>query len=333
MEPSKTQNSIPAPASIPRRGYLYVASAALMWAVSGSSAKYLFAHGVTPLQLTQLRLTIGIVLLFLWLLARRPALLRIDRRDILYFVLLGAAGLAMVQFTYLLTISMLKVAVAILMQYLAPVLIFLYSLVFAREALTRATVIAVCCATIGCYLVVGGYNFDLFSMNREGIICGFACALSFAWYSLYGEKGMHRYNPWTVLFYAIFFAAVFWNSAHLFWEAAPRPFEALGQRYSADVWGLILYIAVLGTIVPFGLYFDGISLIRSTRASITATLEPIAAGIISFFFLGEALEPLQILGMLLVIAAVILLQLRREYDQGTPALIRSRLTSPGESWS
>jgi drug/metabolite transporter, DME family len=321
-------NSNATTASIPRRGYLYVAAAALMWAVSGSSAKHLFAHGVTPLQLTQLRLTIGIPLLFLWLVAHRPALLRIAYRDILYFALLGATGLAMVQFTYLLTISKLKVAVAILMQYLAPVLIVLYSLLFARETLTRVTVFAVCCATIGCYLVVGGYNLDLFSLNREGVLCGFTCAVAFAWYSLYGEKGMRRYPPWTVLFYAILFAAIFWNSVHPLWEAAPRPFEAFGQTYSPGDWGLILYIAILGTIVPFGLYFDGISLIRSTRASITATLEPISAGIISFFFLGETLEPLQVLGMVLVIAAVILLQLRREVDYRTPAVIRSRLTSP-----
>jgi drug/metabolite transporter (DMT)-like permease len=314
-------------ASIPRRGYLYVALAALMWAVSGSSAKYLFAHGVTPLQLVQLRLTIGIVLLSLWLLVQRPDLFRIARRDIFYFALLGITGLAMVQFTYLLTISKLKVAVAILMQYLAPVLIVVYSLLFARHTLTRVTMIAVCCATVGCYFVVGGYNIDLFALNREGVLCGFICALAFAWYSLYGEKGMRRYHPWTVLFYAILFAAVFWNSAHLFWAAAPRPFEAFAQTYSFADWGLILYIAVLGTIVPFGLYFDGISLIRSTRASITATLEPISAGIISFFFLGEALEPLQVLGMLLVIAAVILLQLQREVDYQTPALIRGHLTS------
>ncbi len=76
-------------APIPRRGYLYVVLAALMWAVSGSSAKYLFAQGVTPFELVQLRLTIGIALLFLWLLVRRPALLRIAHRDILYFALLG----------------------------------------------------------------------------------------------------------------------------------------------------------------------------------------------------------------------------------------------------
>jgi drug/metabolite transporter, DME family len=321
---TKASTTTPPPAPLPRRGYICVASAALMWAVSGSSAKYLFAHGVTPFQLVQLRLTIGVALLFLWILIYRPTLLRIARRDILYFVLLGITGMAMVQFTYLLAISKIKVAAAILMQYLAPVLIALYSVLFARETLTRVTTLAVSCATIGCYLVVGAYNLDLLSLNREGVAFGLSAAVAFAWYSILGEKGMHRYQPWTVLFYALLFAAIFWNSAHFFWSAAPKPFEAFGQSYSPSAWGLILYIAILGTIVPFGLYFEAINLIRSTRASITATLEPISAGIIAFLFLGEALEPLQVFGGALVITAVILLQLRREYDYKTPALVRSR---------
>jgi len=40
----------------------------------------------------------------------------------------------------------------------------------------------------------------------------------------------------------------------------------------------------MGTILPFGLYFMGINYIRSTRALITATLEPISAGFMAFFF-------------------------------------------------
>lgn len=310
---------------VPRRGYLCVAAAALMWAVSGSSAKYLFEHGMTPFHLVQLRLTIGIGLLFLWLLLFKRSLLRVARGDILYFAVLGITGMAMVQFTYLLTISKIKVAAAILLQYLAPVLIALHAVLFARETLTRATILAAGAATVGCYLVVGGYNLDLLSLNREGVLYGILAAMAFAWYSIYGERGMHRYHPWTVLLYAVGFAALFWNAAHFFWESAPGPLEAFSGAYSPLEWGLVSYIAVFGTIVPFGLYFDGISLIRSTRASITATLEPILAGIVSYLFLHEVLEPLQVLGGFLVIAAVILLQLRSEYDSGTPALIRERV--------
>ncbi|MBW2562563.1 MAG: EamA family transporter, partial [Deltaproteobacteria bacterium] len=53
-----------------------------------------------------------------------------------------------------------------------------------------------------------------------------------------------------------------------------------------------MYIGILGTLIPFALYLASINLIRVTRASITATLEPITAGVISFIFLNEILEPL-----------------------------------------
>ena len=328
---TETRTNMPEMPTVPRRGYLYVATAALMWAVSGPCAKYLMNHGVTPFQLVQLRLTIGIALLFGWLLVTRPALLRIAARDVCYFFLLGTTGMAMVQFTYLAAIAKIKVAAAVLLQYLAPILITLYAVLVARDTLSRATLIAVSSATLGCYLVVGAYDLDLLSMNREGLLYGFLAAIAFAWYSIFGEKGMHRYHPWTVLFYAILFAALFRNAAGLVWDAAPGPLDAFRPSYSAGTWGFILYIAVLGTIVPFGLYFEAINLIRSTRASITATLEPISAAVVSYFFLGEALAPLQLLGGALVIAAVIVLQLQREVDAKTPDLIRQARPPAGSS--
>ena len=102
-----------------RLGYVYVVFAALMWGLSGSSAKFLFNSGITPFQLVQLRLTISAALLFLCLLVRFSSLLRIDYKDIFYFILFGTVGMAGVQFTYLFAISKIKVAAAILLQYLA----------------------------------------------------------------------------------------------------------------------------------------------------------------------------------------------------------------------
>lgn len=308
----------------PRLGYFYVILAALMWAVSGSSGKFLFQQGITPLQLVQIRVTLASVVLFIWLFFRHRSLLVISTKDIFYFVVLGVMGMAMVQFTYFFAISKIKVAAAILLQYLAPALIALYSVVFAREKLTRLTMFAILGATAGCYLVVGAYNLDLFSLNKMGVIGGLCAAVSFAFYSVYGERGMRQYSPWTVLFYALFASALFWNMAHFIWSGAPPAFSSLREHYSAIQWAWIIYIVVLGTAVPFGLYFEGISLIRSTRASITATLEPIMAGVVSYLFLGETMQPLQLLGGGLVITSVIILQLRQEYDEKAPSLIRAR---------
>ena len=75
-------------------------------------------------------------------------------------------------------------------------------------------------------------------------------------------------------------------------------------------------------MIPFALFFMGINHIRSTRASITATLEPIAAGFLAYLFLGEGLAPLQVVGGAMVVGAIVLLQLKREHDELAPALIR-----------
>ncbi len=60
----------------------------------------------------------------------------------------------------------------------------------------------------------------------------------------------------------------------------------------------------------------------------TATLEPMSAGLIAYLFLGEALSPLQVLGGGLVVAAIVLLQVRREQDKLAPVIIRARDSRP-----
>lgn len=290
-------------------------AAALMWASSGTAGKGLFEKGMTPFELVQIRVTLSSLLLGLTLAVFARDSLRVRIKDLGYFLILGAVGMALVQGTYFYTISKIQVAAAILIQYLSPAFVALYSICFWKERLTLPKILALLLSFGGCYLVVGGYNLALIQMNRVGITVGLISSVVFAGYSLLGERGMHRYNPWTVLFYALVFAALSWN---IFYE----PFHYLRAGFTVGQWGCILYISVFGTILPFGLYFVAVNYIRSTRASITATLEPISAGILAFVLLGETLEPLQILGGLLVIGAIVLLQLGQEGDEMAPARLR-----------
>jgi drug/metabolite transporter (DMT)-like permease len=242
--------------------------------------------------------------------------LRIARADILYFAVFGCIGMAGVQFTYLFAISKIHVAAAILLQYLAPAIIAMHAVLFFRDRLKTITVAALVGAMVGCYLVVGAYNLNMLALNLLGIVSGLLSAVGFAWYSIQGEYGMRKYSPWTVIFYAMLFGALTWNVFY-------PPLEGFMHARSPILWALIMYIGVLGTLVPFGLYLQGVNLIRSTRASITATLEPITAGVLSFLFLNEIMEFWQVLGAVLVILSVILLQLNQERDEKAPAVMRA----------
>jgi drug/metabolite transporter (DMT)-like permease len=289
------------------RGYVLVALAAIMWACGGAAAKYLFNRGTTAFDLIQLRTSLSFIGLFGWLALTRPGILKISPRDLPYFLALGIFGIAAAQFFYLFAISKISVAAAILLHYTGPLFIFLYKLVFTRERLKISTALAMTATIVGCALVVEAYDPQALALNRIGVLGGLLAALAFATYSLLSEYGMRRYPPWTVLAYGMLFAALAWNALH-------PPLTAFTTDRTAADWGWIVFIAVVGTILPFGLYFQGIHRIRSTHAAITATLEPVTAGVIAFLFLNELLAPTQILGGLLVLAAIIYLQRRPPSD-------------------
>lgn len=297
------------------KGYLCVAAAAVMWASSGTAGKALFTSGVTPFELVQIRVTVSTVLLTIifgiWF---RP-LFKIRPRDLWYFFLLGGVVMALVQVTYFYAISKIQVAAAIFLQYLAPIMVAFFSICFWKERLTPGKILALALSLGGCYLVVGGYSLHLLKMNQLGILAGLSSALCFAVYTLVGERGMHRYSPWTVLFYAFLFATITWHILY-------PPFQYIGAGFTAAQWGWILYVSIVGTVLPFGLFFVGVNYVRSTRASITATLEPISAGLFAYLFIGESLQPLQMAGGAMVVAAIVVLQLKRERDELSPENIR-----------
>lgn len=285
-----------------RLGYLHVALAAILFAISGTAAKFLFNDGITAFELIQMRTTLAFVGLLVWLCLKETTSLSISTKSLPYFFSLGVFGIGSAQFFYLLAISKINVAAAILLHYTGPVFVALYVVLVLQQKLSVKSKLAIVGTLIGCFLVVGAYNLQLFALNKGGIVAGFTAAIAFAVYSILSDHGMRSHSPWTVLLYGMLFAAVMWNILH-------PPLEAFLHIYSPIQWGCIAFIGIFGTIFPFGLYFKGIKRIKPTNASITATLEPISAGVIAALFLGEVMVPLQIVGGLIVIGSIVLLQL------------------------
>jgi drug/metabolite transporter (DMT)-like permease len=212
------------------RGYLYVVCAAFLWSLSGIAGKALFASGMSPVQLVQSRVTIAPLILLAALALIDRSLLRIRRDQVLQFVILGGFVMAVLQLSYFLAIEHIQVAAAILIQYLAPVLVAMFSMVFWREPYTHVKAASLALSTAGCYLTAGGYSIELLSMNLAGVFWGLCSAFFFAGYTLYAERKMHRYPPWTVLFYSLLFAGVSLNVAF-------PPFSILDMDLSLKHWG------------------------------------------------------------------------------------------------
>lgn len=286
------------------KGFLYILTADILWGLSATLAKYLFNRDISPLDLAQLRMVLSFMVLAAALAAINPKLLRIERRDIPYMVVLGTFGLAAVQFTYLYTISETNVATAVFLEYLAPIFILLYGLAARRESVSIFKLLALFSATFGGLLIVKGTTGQGMAVTVPGLISGLASAVSFGFYTLYGKYGLSKYSAWTLMLWAM-------GAGGLVWTVYQPPWVTFFSYDSSD-WIFFFYIAVFATVLPFVFYFKGLNCLSPLVTGITSTMEPVIAGIMSYLILGEVLTPLQLAGCVLIIAAIALLQLKAE---------------------
>ena len=284
------------------RGYLMVVSAACCWGVMATVAKMLFRdRGVDPLVLVVVRAYLATLTLFAALALLRPARLRIERRDMWGAAVIGVAGLAANNFLYFEALHLTSVATALLLQYQAPILVALYTVLVQRQPLRGRVILALAVALVGCALVVRAYDFEVLRPNILGVAAGLGTACTFAFYILASRAALRTLDAWTLLTYGYF-------SASLVWSVVLPPWKVLGYGFGPEIWVAFLTIATIGTVVPFGLFISGLKFIPPTQAGIVSMLEIVVAAAAAYVILGETLNPIQILGGGLVLAGVVMVQ-------------------------
>lgn len=279
-----------------------VVAAATLWGLNGTMTRFLFTSPlrVPPLVLVQVRISLSFVLLGLALALFCPRLLRIKLAQLPYLAVFGVLGLASVQFLYSYTISLTNVATAIFLQYLAPVLTALWVWQVRRNRPTAALLLSLGLSMGGTSLLLFGGGSAL-RVAPLGLVTGLLSAVALAFYSLWGSRGMGKINVWTASLYGYGFGAL----ATTVIGGPLTPFRA---DLSVEAWLFLAYVALLGTIVPFGLYFVGLSLLAPEQVTIVATLEPVVGAVSAYLFLGETLAPGQLAGAALVLAAALVVQ-------------------------
>jgi drug/metabolite transporter (DMT)-like permease len=273
---------------------------ALLFAAGGNAVKALFRLGYSPLVLAQLRIAWAFAWLFLILLAVRPALLRVDRRELPALAVFGTIGLAGVQLSYYLTIARINIAVALLVQYLGLVAVTAFERYHRQQAVPAQVWGALAMVLVGAFFAVGAYQPALLRVNLPGVMLGLVAAGFFAFYVLRASTLARRLNAWTILLYGFGAGTVMW-----------AVFDVVsGTRLPGDwrIWTIMALLGLLGTLVAHGLFVLALRAIRASAAGIVATAEPVFAGLIAFLVLGDRLQPLQVVGAAVIVAGIIVVQ-------------------------
>ena len=284
--------------------------AALCFAAGGVAVKMLFRFGYSPATLAQLRIWWAFAWLLVALVLFSPGRLRVRPTDLPGLALFGGLGLAGVQFAYYLTISRLNIAVALLVQYLGLVVITAWERFHRQERVSLEVWLALLMVLAGAFFAVGAYQPSLLRVNLPGVGLGLVSAVFFAFYILRASTLARRLHTWTILLYGFGSGAVLWAAYDL----------ATHVSLPGDwrIWGVMALVGLVGTVVGHALFVMAVRTIRPSSAGIVSTAEPVFAGIIAFFVLGDRLQPLQIAGALVIIAGIVTVQ-RGRHDSPRPS--------------
>jgi drug/metabolite transporter (DMT)-like permease len=260
---------------------------------------------IDPLILSQSRTTFSLLVLLPLLVALRGwQRIKLPTRDLAYCLVLGTLGVAVSNYFYYVAIQRTNVATAIIVQYTAPVWVLLYVVARRQQKLTAQKVTAVALAVTGIALVIdvlGSRSGPALHLDPYGLMAALLASFSFAFYNVGGHRILARHDRWRVLVWTLTAAAAFWLIVN-------PPWKVVAAHYAPAQWLFLFVFSMLSVLGAFSLYFLGLQHLEPTRAIIASCLEPVFSILLAALLLGEVLRPIQILGIVLVLAAIVIVQ-------------------------
>ena len=280
-----------------------VLAAGTFWGTMGFFARSLYAAGFGPLEVAQTRITTGLVFVGLYILLFNRSLFRVKWKDMWCFLGTGIVSLLLFSTCYFSALNYTSLAVAAILLYTAPFFVMLMSLLLFKEKMNGKKVFALVLAFTGCVLVSGVGGDEEFSWI--GILLGLGSGFFYALYSIFGRYAINRgYGAWTMTFYTFLFCSV--GCAFL------CDWQVIGTSVQTDN-SVLLWVLGLGFVtafLPYVLYSIGLENMESSKASILASVEPVVSALFGVFVFHEALSIWGILGILMVLGAIVVLNVK-----------------------
>jgi drug/metabolite transporter (DMT)-like permease len=261
-------------------------------------------------RLTQIRSTgAGLILLTFALIKGRDQL-RARRDELKDLILFGIIGVSAVTSFYFFAMKYLFVSVALIIEFTASIWIALYLRFVKKKHISPIMWLGIACAFSGLILVSQIWSSS--SLNPIGVLVAFADAFALSYYFLTADRLSQTRSPLSLMTWGIGVAAIFWAIILPWWNF---PFEYLTESYSlegnlsgynAPGWALILWIIIIGTVIPYLLTVTGIRELSAGTSSVIGMIEPIFAGVIAWVLLNEALSTIQLIGCAVVLFGIYL---------------------------
>ena len=275
--------------------------AAACWGL-GTIATKAVLDEIPPLTLLVIQLTVSISFLWLiFLIRRRPLSLGKEMKRLSLAGLLNP-GLA---YTFaLIGLSMTNASMSSLIWAAEPALILGLAWLMLKERPTNLTLIFSLVAIMGAILVIGvspGLDNDGLLLGNLLIVLAVLCC---AIYTVLSRKSVEKVNPLSLTAVQQSVSLGWALLILLIWQFNRGTFDTLGNLepnswFWAIISGLVYYA------LAFWFFISGLRQMPATEAGLYLNLIPIFGIVGAYIFLGERLTPIQWIGALLILFAVV----------------------------
>lgn len=287
------------------KGTIMVLVAGIFWGISGVSGQYLMAHGMNINLLTSVRLIVpGLLLTAMAVISQLQHFFRaIKQPKVLGGIAVFAIiGLLMNQYAYLMAIHYTNAGTATVLQYVAPIIILAYVSLKNKQLPTLSEFFAILFAILGTFVIATHGHFDGLAMTPKGFFWGLFSAVTYSFYIILPAKLIREYGSFTVIGLGMLMGGVVFPIVTRSWQYP--------LVLTSGNWLALFGIIIIGTVFAYTFFLKGTMIIGAVKGSLLAAIEPVSSVFFSVTVMHEIFYPMDFLGMIFIIAAVILISLR-----------------------
>ncbi|MBM7315214.1 EamA family transporter [Streptococcus suis] len=288
-----------------QKGTLITLIAGIAWGLSGVSGQYLMTRGLAVELLTSLRLLIaGVCLLTIAWWTARNDLVRLLRhkKDLLMTLVFTLLGLVLNQMAYLQAISHTNAGTATVLQYLCPILVLGYSCIRLKQLPSWVEVLSIVLAVSGTFLIATHGHLDQLAVTPLGLFWGIFSAFTYSLYIILPARLIRQYGSLVVIGLGMLMGGIIESIGFQTWQ---YPLVMDG----GILLGLLGIVGV-GTIFAYTAFLKGVSMVGPVNGSLLASIEPIASVFFAVWLVNEVFYPIDFLGMVLILFAVLLISIK-----------------------
>lgn len=283
------------------RGAVLTIIGGTLWGFSGTCGQFLMqTKGLTSNWLVPIRLlTAGLLLLLICYLKEGKKIFHIWKKDALGILIFGSVGMSMCQYTYFTAIGASNAGTATVLQYIGPVLILIYISLRNMQLPRWNELVAIGLAVLGTFLLATHGDPRSMVLSEQALFWGLLSAVALAVYTVQPGKMLKEYGSavvtaWGMLIGGILLCTIF------------RPWSIAVTVDTTVLMGMAV-VVIVGTVIAFACYMEGIRLVGPKKGSLYASVEPVSATVFSVLWMHVSFGMMDFLGFLCIISTIYLL--------------------------